>query len=181
LYQNINRKEVNYCFATLFATLFCYKDLNYYPDYSTRRLYFGEVETPYICYAIYYFVHYNTAEVRKYIQHYLRKKQTWYIKKKNIKQRKKTWYIKQRNNYRSKKGQNNKVRPHAEKYFIHLVNQNQILIVITLLRLIRHQTRFLLLSINTLESVIIIQIWFWLAIFRKNSLRVKLYNKVLIK
>ena len=27
--------------------MFWYEDFNYYPNYSTRRLYFGEVETPY--------------------------------------------------------------------------------------------------------------------------------------
>ena len=27
--------------------MFSYKDLNYYPNYYTRRLYFEEVETPY--------------------------------------------------------------------------------------------------------------------------------------
>ena len=44
--QNINRKEVNYGY-TLFYLCFIQRLLNYYPNYSSHRLYFGEVETSY--------------------------------------------------------------------------------------------------------------------------------------
>ena len=58
LYENINRKEVKnngiwylpdlYIFNLLSVFLLVRRILNDYPNYPTRRLYFGEVEIPYI-------------------------------------------------------------------------------------------------------------------------------------
>ena len=44
--RNINRNEVNNS-QPFFYLYFAQRLLNYYPNYSTRRLYFGEIETPY--------------------------------------------------------------------------------------------------------------------------------------
>ena len=46
LYQNINRKRLT--IVNLFSIyILVQRFLNYYPNYSTHRLYFGEVEAPY--------------------------------------------------------------------------------------------------------------------------------------
>ena len=45
--QNINRKEASYS-STSFLLCFVQRLLNYYPNCFTRRLYVGEVLTPYL-------------------------------------------------------------------------------------------------------------------------------------